>query len=239
MNSIHTRVVLQPRSSIHRSGISLIEVLIIVAIIAVLATLLLPQASKLTRSGQRAQCASNLRQLGAALNSYLGDNNMLLPTSWVGLPCNPRILNPGEYMALTGHLAPYLGVEAPRLTKPFISVAQCPAFPKKINAETAEAEPFFSTYRLVMGRGAAPNPFGGAENARRISALAINDLYGRPSSKLPIIFNLDKESHYQADTSSLGTDFPDRSVFETGRNVLFLDGHVSFEPDLEFLSGLR
>lgn len=68
-----------------RHAFSLVEVLAAVSILAMLAVLL-PVAGKITKSGQRAQCASNLRQMGVALNSYLAENNMQLPTSWVSLP---------------------------------------------------------------------------------------------------------------------------------------------------------
>jgi prepilin-type processing-associated H-X9-DG protein len=219
----------------------MVEILVTVAIVAALAALLVPQAARLTKTGQRAQCASNLRQMGVALNSYLGDNKMLFPTSWVSLPCNPTLRSPGEYMPLTAHLAPYLGIDAPRLSKPFVAIAQCPGFPKKINSQNAQSAPFYSTYRLVLSKGdlsRRPHPFGGAEGARVVSALSVEEIYGHPASNFPVIFNLDKETHQQPGTD-LGDDVPDRPVFGKGRNVLYLDGHVAFEPDLQFLEDLR
>lgn len=64
-----------------RRGSSLIELMVVAAIVAVLAAVLLPAARAVRGSAQRAQCLSNLRQIGVAMQTYLSDNRGWYPTS--------------------------------------------------------------------------------------------------------------------------------------------------------------
>jgi len=56
------------------AAFTLIELLVVIAIIAILAALLFPAFGRATKSAQSAQCMSNLRQLGAALTTMIGDD---------------------------------------------------------------------------------------------------------------------------------------------------------------------
>lgn len=62
-----------------RRGFTLIELLVVIAILAILAAILFPVFSRAKESAKKAQCTSNLRQLGLALFLYVPDNDELLP----------------------------------------------------------------------------------------------------------------------------------------------------------------
>jgi prepilin-type N-terminal cleavage/methylation domain-containing protein len=62
-----------------KEAFTLIELLIVIAIIAILASILLPVLAKAKERALRAQCLSNLKQWGLAQQIYGNDNNNALP----------------------------------------------------------------------------------------------------------------------------------------------------------------
>lgn len=73
---------------------TLIEILVVTAIIGVLASLIALSIPVLTRDAARTESLSNLRQLGVALIGYAGENNQRLPGRVMTSDRWPRLLLP-------------------------------------------------------------------------------------------------------------------------------------------------
>src|SRR6202451_945507 len=61
-----------------KNGFTLTELLVVIAVMAILAALLLPALSKSKSRTQTIVCLNNLRQLSTCWQLYTGDNNDLL-----------------------------------------------------------------------------------------------------------------------------------------------------------------
>lgn len=70
--------------SIGWTAFTLVELLIVIAIIAVLATLLIPVVKDMLKKSQAVACASNLRQIGGLTGIYAIDHDDRFPPAWTG-----------------------------------------------------------------------------------------------------------------------------------------------------------
>jgi prepilin-type N-terminal cleavage/methylation domain-containing protein/prepilin-type processing-associated H-X9-DG protein len=66
-------------SAMKNRAFTLIELMIVIAIIGILAALLLPAVSRTKELGRSAVCLNNLHQIGLGLQIYVQDNQNLLP----------------------------------------------------------------------------------------------------------------------------------------------------------------
>lgn len=122
-------------SPAHRAAFTLVEVLLVVAVVALLLSVLAPSLGGARDRARDVLCLTNLRQLGAAFHQYASDQrDYALPlgvTSTAATPGAPTVVfwwgssSPTGVDYAAGFVAPYLPVDLKREA----SVFNCPRQP--------------------------------------------------------------------------------------------------------------
>jgi prepilin-type processing-associated H-X9-DG protein/prepilin-type N-terminal cleavage/methylation domain-containing protein len=203
-------------TSLSRRAFTLTELLVTLAIIAVLVGILLSSVQQAQSHALAAQCVSNLRQWGVALNLYANDNNGYFPRRGQGVQPLTLLQHPGDDPSHDWFnvLPPYAGqlglkdaVAAGAAPKPGDhSIFVCPA------AKASTSGPYFLPYAMNMYLSpwnlAQPQSRLGIDNPAQLAFLADGPVSW--SSTVP---------------SSQGYSVQAR---HGGRaNVCFVDGHVA------------
>ena len=118
---------------------TLIELLITIAIIAILAAMLLPALNMARDKSKAIKCLSNMKQTLSALYLYADDNAELLPMPYFDknkLPGYPKSLAWGAVLQASGHLAKN-------------TIAQCPSV--KVTKYKDPASGWGETFGLIPG----------------------------------------------------------------------------------------
>ncbi|RPI89008.1 MAG: DUF1559 domain-containing protein [Planctomycetaceae bacterium] len=93
-------------TELRRRGFTLIEILVVIAIIGILVALLMPAVQQAREAARRTQCKNNLKQLGLALHNYTDAYGVLPPSVCMNLATAGSANNAG--WSIHGRILPFL-----------------------------------------------------------------------------------------------------------------------------------
>jgi len=220
---------------------SLLEMLVVIAIFAVLAALIVGGASKVRASAASANCLANLRQIGLGFQGFLQENDGRFPPHW-GADKN------GVGLSWYGFIAPYCTEWDGNYAAPMSKLFHCPAKARPYNS-TQNYQSLESNADQSYGYNheyLSSNPFW-SESYRNMSIRdrsllilvgeipAIGDV--KDEVKFPAAMP-PKVTLYPAMTPDHKANLGAISKRHSGSaNFLFLDGHVETRNSAALLDG--
>jgi prepilin-type processing-associated H-X9-DG protein/prepilin-type N-terminal cleavage/methylation domain-containing protein len=218
------------KKSVRAGGFTLVEILVAVAILAILVALLIPVIGKSLKSARMAACLHNLRQVGNACQLYSSDNNGDVPP----------LYDMGTTFSVL--LAPYAGgMKAPSIAPDIFycpeNVAQNspPAGGYRVTSEiyykgwsgyflgylvngSVHSQIYLDIGEVSLTRRAVKR----VEIQRPSKTVSLMDLSPWPQNGAPPSSGLAREYYFDPSQSSFALGTPHQGL----GNVLFCDGHA-------------
>lgn len=205
---------------------TLIELLIVIAIIALLASMLLPALKSARERAKQIQCSSNLRQAGTLINTYTADYNGSFPYGYRSNASLSIIKSWENILELE-----YLGMNYPQSTSEYRGRNQlwgCPSFPDGAVA--------------WMSNGGGYNVYRGYTGNANLMTASPDHSYYRSPTKISSVaspscnglacdqgFNQYSLTHFRSHLwgTPSGHDEYLKSYSHANQiNMLFTDGHI-------------
>lgn len=214
-----------------RQAFTLVEMLVVIAIIAILAALLMPSLQQAMASAKSLSCVNQLKQHGSAVTQYVGDNGGFMPVS----SYYPAVADSGiTYIDQKGGTRTFELYWA-ALIYQYLKEPRLYTCPNKTPVNSGGM--YRNQYGVNIGQGAQVDQYSGAlqpgnagNKVNRYSQLA------KPSALLLILDRVsDKESSLYDDWGSglyryqiVSEDIGRFYLHGSGFNTVFCDGHAAW-----------
>lgn len=212
---------------------TLVEMLVVIAIIAILAALLLPALSRSKEAARSAACKSNLRQIGIAVSLYSGETGYFPAMEHLDLNVNPFVTYgwPAELLPhVSGNTAVFKCPSTPpEFGWPTNQSSRRYAFPYNVGTDTRFSYGYNGWgVAAVGGLGLGVDQLTAIPTGKVLKPsdmIAIGDSVGDGSRDGWISFH-----RFQAIPSAAPG-----SRHNNGANIVFCDGHVEWQKQAKWI----
>lgn len=211
---------LTPRTNTtKRRGFTLIEILVVIAVIMLLAGISFPVFSRVREGGRRTACTNNIRQLGMAFAQYAGDNGGRLPFA-----ANYQAWEPGRGYWVAGTVDSS-GLAAD--TSPFEYKS-----PKTANVEGGSLFPYVKEAKTYICPSTPDGDKKKLSYSMNCAVSGLSQVRFRTPSEIILLVDEGKSLNDGYFWASMGGTAKATDELTTahngGGNILFYDGHVKF-----------
>lgn len=211
------------RSRIHPAGLTLVEVLVVIFIIAVLAAIMFPLAKGMRERAESAQCVQNLRQIGIGLHTYISQNNGRFPDGAADVSWAPGITT----------TRCWYDAAAESMGREYVPFHKGDPLPEAFGCPAGNGKPYEPAWPYTGDYAA--NLYLGHPNHGVTTLAAVKN----PSST-PYVQDTVKQNNFGAAIYGSGFSKNVNTAFAARHggkgNILWVDGHVSSLTYAEYMN---